>query len=78
MQVTLDIPDELYSEASALARKETRSLTSVLLDFIQGGRKGSANAEPKSTGEWKLPVVRGAREYAVDEIEKLLHEDGLS
>ena len=77
MQITLDIPDELYSEASALADQQTRSLASVLLDFLQGGRKASGKAESTLTPEWELPVVKGARPFTVDEIEKLLAEDGL-
>ena len=41
MQVTLDLPDDAFAKADAVARQEARSLGSVLTDLIRTMKPGS-------------------------------------
>ena len=36
MQVTLDLPDDVYADALAVAKQESRSLSSLVGDLIRG------------------------------------------
>ena len=80
MQITLDLPDDVVAKADALARKESRSLSSVVLDLIRGARKmpPQAEASPSESGKpWRLPVVEGSRPFTLEEIDRMLEVDGL-
>ena len=79
MQVTLDIPDELYAEASVVAKQESRSLTSVLLDLIRGGHRNASRPtkNPKVVTDWKLPEIECSRDFTIEEIDLMLEEDRL-
>lgn len=35
MQITLDLPDDVFAKADALAREQSRSLSSMLTELIQ-------------------------------------------
>ncbi len=80
MQITLDLPDDLYSDALAVAKRDHRSLASVVQDLIRQACKAAAiSAGPSggSDGAWKLPVVKGARRFTEAEIDQMLEADGL-
>ena len=77
MQITLDLPDDAFAKANALARQESRSLGSVLADLIR-----SMKPEPQPTFTppvvpgCRFPVVEG-RPVTQEEIERMLEVDGL-
>lgn len=78
MQITLDLPDDLYIEAQAVAKHESRSLASVVLDLIRSARKTVASTAPDlGVTHWQLPVVKGARPFTVAEVDQMLEADGL-
>jgi len=80
MQITLDLPDDLYRDAEDVAKRESRSLSSVVLDLIRSARKTAAPpavVTEAGVTPWKLPIVKGARPFTVEEISRLLAEDGL-
>ncbi|MFM2178910.1 MAG: CopG-like 1 or ribbon-helix-helix domain, 5 [Verrucomicrobiota bacterium] len=78
MRITIDLPDDLYSDAQAVAKRESRSLASVVLDLIRSSRKTAAPAAPdRVVTNWKLPVVKGARPFTVAEVDQMLEADGL-
>ena len=78
MQITIDLPDDLYSDAQAVAKRESRSLASVVIDFIRSSRKIVAPAAPdRGVTQWKLPVVKGSRPFTVAEVDQMLEADGL-
>lgn len=80
MQITLDLPDDVFAKADALAREQSRSLSSVFADLIRSARKTGSKPDhsPASNQKaWKLPVVEGSRPFTLGEIEKMLEEDGL-
>jgi hypothetical protein len=78
MQITLDLPDDLYIEAQAVAKRESRSLASVVLDLIRSARKTVTSTAPdREVTHWELPVVKGARPFTVAEVDQMLEADGL-
>lgn len=80
MQITLDLPDDAFAKADALAKAEARSLASVIADFIRGGRRALSpqGQEPKMVQQSsKLPVVQCSRQFTLEEIDRMLEEDGL-
>lgn len=79
MQITLDLPDDVFAQAEAMARRESRSLPSVVLDLIRGARKmPQTDPIPAESGKaWRLPVGAGSRPFTVEEIDRMLEEDGL-
>jgi len=78
MQITLELPDDVYRDAQTQARRESRSLASVLLDLIRSARRQAAPPAPEQgRTSWKLPVVKGARPFTEAEVAKMLEEDAL-
>jgi hypothetical protein len=77
MQITLDLPDDVFAKADALAKQQSRSLGSVFADLIRGV-KSAPKEGPKSppTVGQRFPVVEG-RTVTQAEIDRLLEEDGL-
>lgn len=78
MQITLDLPDDVFAKADAVAKQESRSIGSVLADLIRGmkpvPRPDSKLPQPAS-GK-RFPVVEG-RPVTQAELDRLLAEDGL-
>ena len=79
MQITLDLPDDVFAKVDALAREESRSLSSVLTDVIRS-MKPSARQAPASLpivpGQ-RFPTIKGSRAFTLEEIDRMLTEDGL-
>jgi hypothetical protein len=77
MQVTLDLPDDAFAKADAVAKQESRSLGSVLADLIRGMKpalRPALTSQPVSG--CRFPVVVG-RPMTQVEIDRMLEEDGL-
>jgi len=77
MQITLDLPDDAFAKANAVARQESRSLGSVLADLIRGMKPSQKPAitTPPVPG-CRFPVVEG-RPVTQEEIDRMLEADGL-
>lgn len=77
MQITLDLPDDAFAKANAVARQESRSLASVLADLIRGMKSSSqAPIKPSPVPGCRFPVVEG-RPVTQEEIDRMLEADGL-
>ena len=77
MQITLDLPDDAFAKANALARQESRSLGSVLADLIRSMKPEPQPAfTPPVVPGCRFPVVEG-RPVTQEEIERMLEVDGL-
>jgi hypothetical protein len=78
MQITLDLPDDAFAKADAVARQESRSLGSVLADLIHSMKPslGPAFKPPQPVPGHRFPVVEG-RPVTQAEIDRMLEEDGL-
>lgn len=78
MQITLDLPDDVFAKADAVAKQESRSIGSVLADLIRGmkpvPRPDSKTPQP-AVGQ-RFPVVDG-RPVTQTELDRMLAEDGL-
>jgi hypothetical protein len=78
MQITLELPDDAFAKADALARRDSRSLGSVIVELIRAVKlpypeKGMS--KPPSPGH-RFPVSPG-RPVTLAEIDRMLAEDGL-
>lgn len=72
MQITLDLPDDAFAKANAVARQESRSLASVLADLIQGMKSSPPAAfKPSPVPGCRFPVVEG-RPVTQEEIDRIL------
>lgn len=77
MQVTLDLPDDAFAKADAVAKQESRSLGSVLADLIRGMKPAAGPAfTPKPEPGHRFPVAAG-KPMTQAELDRLLEEDGL-
>ena len=77
MQITLDLPDDAFAKANAVARQESRSLGSVLADLIRGMKPAQRPAfTPPPVPGCRFPVVEG-RPVTQAEIDLMLEMDGL-
>jgi hypothetical protein len=81
MQITLDLPDEAFALADALAKQESRSLGSVIAGFILGRPQGirrtsTQSREPQPTpGDWKMPVLECHRTFTSEDVARWEAED---
>ena len=72
MQITLDLPDDAFAKANAVARQESRSLGSVLADLIRGMKPAPQQAfTPPAVPGCRFPVVDG-RPVTQAEIDRML------
>lgn len=77
MQITLDLPDDAFAKADAVARQESRSLGSVLAELIRGMKPVPRPAfTPPPVPGGRFPVVEG-RPVTQAELDRMLEEDGL-
>jgi hypothetical protein len=65
MQITLDLPDDVYWDAQAVAKQQSRSLASVVLDLIRSARTKSSQP----------PDAQGAPHFTVAENDHKLEAD---
>ena len=77
MQITVDLPDDVFAKANAVARNESRSLASLLADLIRGMKSSPQAAfKPSPVPGSRFPVVEG-RPVTQEEIDRMLEADGL-
>ena len=69
MQISLDLPDDAFAKADAVAKLESRSL----------GMKPAPHPAftSKPAPGFRLPVVAGSRPVTQAELDRMLEEDGL-
>ena len=58
MQLTVDIPEPLYSEMSSQAQRESKSVEEVFIQRAASGQVGNSETHVKS-GRVKLPLIIG-------------------
>jgi hypothetical protein len=78
MQITLELPDDAFAKVDALARRESRSLASVIAELIRAMKSphsAKENPKPPSPGH-RFPLSLG-RPVTLAEIDRMLAEDGL-
>jgi hypothetical protein len=77
MQITLDLPEDAFAKADAVAKQESRSLGSVLTDLIRSMKTAPLPAfTPKPAPGHRFPVVAG-KSVTQAELDRILEEDGL-
>lgn len=78
MQITLDLPDDVFAKADTLAREQSRSLNSVLTELIQSLKPATRSAAAPPSGP--LAMLGYARRFqagtapTTDEIMRELRE----
>jgi predicted transcriptional regulator len=58
MRTTIDLPDDLHRQASAIARDTSRSLSETVADLMRRGLRASHGAEVSRSPRTGLPVIR--------------------
>jgi hypothetical protein len=80
VRTTLDIPDEAYYIAKAIARDQNRSLGRVVGDLILQSAKGSWSAAIQTTAsiqmsDYGFPTFRCARTVTTEDVKALDDEE---
>ena len=73
MRTTIDISDDAYYIAKAIARDRKRSLGQVVGDLILQSANGSKDASIKMSN-YGFPTFRCSRPVTTDDVEALNHE----
>jgi hypothetical protein len=74
MRTTLDIPDEAYFLAKAIARDQNRSLGRVVGDLILKSEAPEKNASIEMS-DYGFPVFRCARQVTTEDVKALDDEE---
>jgi len=74
VRTTIDISDEAYYVAKAIARDQNRSLGRVVGDLILQSSRGAKGASIKM-GDYGFPIFRCARPVTTDDVKALDDED---
>ena len=74
MRTTLDIPDEAYYIAKAIARDLNRSLGRVVGDLVLLSTKGAKGASIKMS-DYGFPTFRCARTVTTEDVKALDDEE---
>ena len=74
VRTTIDIADEAYYIAKAIARDQNRSLGRVVGDLILQSVKGSKGAEI-SMSDYDFPIFRCARPVTTEDVKALDDEE---
>ena len=74
VRTTLDISDEAYYIAKAIARDQNRSLGQVVGDLILQSAKGARSASI-AMSDYGFPTFRCARPVTSEDVKALVHEE---
>jgi hypothetical protein len=74
VRTTLDISDEAYHIAKAVARDQNRSLGSVVSDFITGELGTPSASPPINLDDPVFPTFRSRRRTTIEDV-KALEDD---
>ena len=74
VRTTLDIPDEAYYLAKAIARDRNRSLGRVVADLILQSSKGTKGASINMS-DYGFPTFRCSRPVTTEDVEALDDEE---
>jgi hypothetical protein len=79
VRTTLDIPDEAYYVAKAIARDQNRSLGGVVGELIlhssRGAKGGSSIGSPIEMSDYGFPTFRCARPVTTEDVKTLDDEE---
>ena len=78
VRTTLDISDEAYYIAKAIARDQNRSLGRVVGDLILQSVKGAANGEKNASitiSEYGFPIFHCAQPVTTEDVKALDDEE---
>jgi hypothetical protein len=74
VRTTIDIPDEAYFLAKAVAQDQGRSLGRVVADFILQGSRGAEGASIKMS-DYGFPTFRCVRPVTTEDVRSLDDEE---
>ena len=83
MQITLDLPDEAYAIADAMAKRDSRTIGSVIADLVLGRSMANGGSLPTQGPQgneqvgWTMPVSACTRRFTSEEVERWEAEEGL-
>ena len=74
MRTTVDLPDDLYHLARAIARDTSRSLSATVADLMRRGLGEAGEAEVARSERTGLPVVRLGKIVTSEDVRALDEE----
>jgi hypothetical protein len=74
VRTTLDIPDEAYYIAKAIARDQNRSLGRVIADLILQSAKGGKDTSI-TMSDYGFPTFRCARPVTTEDVKSLADQE---
>ena len=79
MRTTIDLPDDVHRQATAIARDTSRTLSETVTDLIRRGLRQGRTTEISRSGRTGLPVVHVGRVITTEDVRALeddTEEDG--
>jgi hypothetical protein len=74
MRTTIDFPEELHSQALAIARDTSRTLSETIVDLVRRGLGYGQNPEMSHSARTGLPVVSLGRVITSEDVRSLEDE----
>ncbi len=71
MRTTIDIPDDLHTQAVAIARDTHQSLSRTIAGLIRRGLSTGAPGEIATSARTGLPVVHLGRTITTEDVRRL-------
>ena len=75
MRTTVDIPDDLHTQAVAIARDSHQSLSQTVVGLIRRGLSSGGPSEAAVSTRTGLPVVRLGRTITTEDVRRLEDDD---
>lgn len=75
MRTTVDIPDDLHRQLSALARDTSRTLSETVVDLVRRGLSEGAPGRVARSKRTGLPVVHVGRTITTEDVRLLEDEE---
>jgi predicted transcriptional regulator len=75
VRTTVDIPDDLHAQATALARDTHQSLSRTITVLLRRGLSSDNPGEITSSSRTGLPVVRVGRMITTEDVRRLEDDD---
>lgn len=71
MRTTIDLPDDLHAQATAIARDTHQTLSQAVAQLVRRGLNSSRSAGPAASPITGLPVVDVGRVITSEDVRRL-------
>jgi predicted transcriptional regulator len=75
MRTTIDLPDDLHAQASAIARDTHQTLSQTVAQLMRRGLSSGHSGSPGTSPRTGLPVVDVGRVITSEDVRRLEDDD---